>query len=895
MFWERWLHILPLRIRTLFSRKAVEQELDEELRDHVEHQVTHFVSRGMSPARARTEALKALGGVERRKEECRDARGMNGLDHLIRDTRLGIRALLRNPGYTTVALITLALGIGATTAIFTVVNSVLLRPLEYRIPSRLVVLKYREVTTIAGANFLDFRSQSHSFESMGAAEWWTPNVSDGVRPDELDGLRITADILPMLGVVPLLGRVFTPEETHQGSNHVLVLSYEIWQRRFGGDSGVVGQSLRMDGEPYQIIGVMPRGFRFAPFWATSARLWAPLVLDNRLTDRTGASLRVFARLKPGVTVETASREMAAITARLNQEYPGTNPEAMAVPLMDMVVGDVRDALLVLFAAVGFVLLIACANVAHLQLLRAASREREFALRGALGASRSRLIQQSLAESGILAMAGGAAGLLVAWGGVRLLVRLAPKDIPRLDTLGIDAPVLLFVLAISLSATILFGLVPAISAARVNLHQPLKEGSRGSADTPHRRRIRGLLVASEFALALMLLVGAGLVLRSFAARRGLDAGFKADGVFSAIVALRGTAHADRDRRAGFFEQVVDQVGALPGVIEASAINHLPLHGDNWQFPFFIEGRPFVEPGQGPRAYFRVTRPGYFSTMSIPILSGRDFTRDDLTARSHLVVINQSMADQQWPGESPLGKRLTVDNPAATPDWFTVVGVVKDARQAGWTEEVRGEMYFPNLAGQGPAELAGSQGSFVTFLNPVDLTLVVRTQGPPEALLKSVQGVVNSIDRDAPVTDVLTMKQAVDEQFAEPRFYLSLLAGFAILAVTLAAIGIYGVMSYSVARRSQEIGIRLALGAGTREAFNLIVGQGMRLAALGGMAGIAGALMLSRYLRSLLFGIGPADPLTFLVVVILLSLVALAAAAIPARRAARVNPLSALRSD
>ncbi len=894
MFWERLPHILTQKFRTLFHRAAVEKDLDDELRDHLEHQVAEFRDQGMTTGRARTEALKAIGGIERRKDECRDTRGVSSLDHLLRDTRLGIRALSRNPGYTTVALITLALGIGATTAIFTVVNGVLLRPLEYRDPSRLAVLHYQRGTTVAAANFLDFR-QGRSFEAVGAAEWWTPNVSDGVRPEELDGLRLTSDILPLLGVAPLLGRVFTAEEAHEGSNHVVVLSHEIWQRRFGGDSNVVGQTLRMDGEPYQIIGVMPRGFRFAPFWATSARLWAPLVLDNRINDRTGASLRVFARLKPGVTVEAASREMGTITARLNTEYPGTNPDGTATSLMDMVVGDVRDALLVLFAAVGFVLLIACANVAHLQLLRAAAREREFALRGALGASRPRLIQQSLVESAILALTGGVAGLLVAWAGVRLLIRLAPSEIPRLDTLGIDTPVLLFVLAVSLGATLVFGLVPAVTAARVNLHEPLKEGSRGSADSPRKRRLRGMLVASEFALALILLVGAGLVLRSFAARRGLDAGFQPEGVFSAVIALRGTAHADRPRRAQFFEQVIDQVSALPGVISASAINHLPLHGDNWQFPFYVEGRPFVEPGREPRAYFRVTRPGYFSTMGIPVLSGRDFTREELSARAHVVIINQSMATQQWPNQSPLGQRLSVDNPNGSPDWYTVVGVTKDARQAGWIQELRAEMYFPNLPAPGPTDLPGSQSSFVSFLNPAEMTLVVRTQARPETLLKAVEGIVGSLDRDVPVTDVITMQQAVDEQFAEPRFYLTLLTGFAILAVTLAAIGIYGVMSYSVARRSQEIGIRLALGAGTRDAFNLIVGQGLRLAALGSAAGIAGALVLSRFLRSMLFGVQPADPLTFVAVAVLLALVALTAAAIPARRAALVNPLTALRSE
>jgi len=895
MSWLRWRHILPLRLRSLLRRQDLEQELDEELRDHLEHKIAQLIAQGMAPGPARTEALRAFGGIERRKDECRDVRGLNLVDHFLRDARLGLRSLRRNPGYTIVALLTLSLGIGATTAIFTVVNGVLLRPLDYREAGQLVVLQYRRSGTVAGANFLDFRSGNHSYEAVGAAEWWTPNISGGDRPERIDGLHITSDILPMLGVAPILGRVFRPDEDHFGSNRVVVLSYDLWQRRFGGDSSAVGQAMRMDGEEYEIIGVMPRGFRFAPYWSTGARLWAPLVLDRRLNDRTGASLRVFARLKPGVTLTSARAEIAAFTARLNQEYPGTNPDGTVVPLKELVVGDVRDALLVLFAAVGLVLLIACANVAHLQLLRAAAREREFALRGALGASRRRLVQQSLVESGILAVLGGAGGLLVAWAGVRLLVRLAPANIPRLELLGIDASVLSFVLLLSLGATLLFGLVPAMTAARVDLHGPLKEGSRGSADTPRRRRIRGLLVASEFALALMLLFGAGLVLRSFAARRGLDTGFDADGVFSAVISVQGTSHADRGRRTEFFEQLIDRVEALPGVVEASAINHLPLHGDNWSLRYAVEGRPLAAPGAEPRAYFRITRPGYFSTMGIPLVAGRDITREELAARSHVVIINQAMANLQWPGESPLGRRITMDDPAGTPDWFTVVGVAKDSRQAGWTGDLRGETYFPNLAAEGPTDLAGTQGSLIGFLNPANLTLVVRTRGAPEDLLRPVQEAIATLDRDVPAADVVTMKQAVDEQFAEPRFYLSLLAGFAVLAVTLAAIGVYGVMSYSVARRSHEIGIRLALGAGTQEAFGLIVGQGMRLAAMGGAAGILGALVLSRYLRSLLFGVGPADPLTFAGAVVILALVALAAATIPARRAARVNPLVALRSD
>jgi putative ABC transport system permease protein len=895
MFWERWPRILPLRLRSLFHRTRVEAELEEELQDHIDHLTREFLERGLPPSEAKIAAVRRFGGVARHKEECRDARGLNLLEQLLRDIRYGGRALLHQPGFTLVALVTLALGIGATTAMFTVVAHVLLRPLGYRDADRLVVVQYQRSGTVAAANFLDFQSQSRSFEGMGAAEWWSPNLSLADRPEELDGLRVTPEIFPLLGVAPLLGRTFTPEEASPGGPRVVILSYQLWHSHFAGDSSVIHRRLTIDGESHEVIGVMPPGFVFAPYWATGARLWTPLPLDQRATDRTGASLRVFARLRPDVPLDAARREIAALAARLNQEYPGTNPGGTLIPLKDLVVGDVREPLRALFAAVGLVLLIACTNVAHLQLLRAAARQREFALRGALGAARGRLLQQSLIESLLLSLAGGAAGLLLAWGGLRLLRRFGPTNLPRLDSIAIDPPIVAFVLAVSLGATLLFGLAPALTAAGADLHAPLKEGSRGTADSPRRRRFRALLVASEFALALMLLVGAGLVLRSFIARQRLDPGFRAEGVLSAVVSLRGTAHADPARRGGFYRDLLASVRALEGVTEASLINHLPLHGDNWPFPYAIEGRALAAPASAPRALFRIVQPGFFSALGIPLLAGRDFTDDDLSSRARVVIVNQAMARREWPGANPLGRRLSVDDPAKGADWFTVIGVVGDSRQAGWISDVRGEMYFPHLALLAPADLPGWQGSLVSFLNPSRMTLVIHSRRDSGRLLGEIRAAVGRLDPGAPVSDVLTLKAAVAEQFAEPRFELSLFAGFALLALILAAVGIYGVMSYSVARRSHEIGIRLALGANRGDAFRLVVRQGMRLALAGSLAGLAGALILARYLRSMLFGVDPSDPLTLAGVTLLLALVALLAAAVPARRAARVNPLVALRSD
>ncbi|HWA56236.1 MAG TPA: ABC transporter permease [Gemmatimonadales bacterium] len=890
---DRLLHVVHRRWRSLFRRSRVEAELAEELDNHVQHLTDELRAGGLDTGRARTEALRRFGGVERHKEACRDARGLNRLDHLWRDLRHAWRSLLARPGFTLVAGTTLALGIGATTAMFTVVEHILLRPLGYREADRLVVLQYERMNTVAAGNFLDFQKEARSFAGMGAAEWWSPNVGGGDAAEEIQGLRLTAGIFPLLGVAPLLGRTFTADETHAGAEHVVVLSHQLWQTRFGGDSTVVGRTISMDGAPFTIIGVMPRGFGFAPYWATGARLWAPLVLDARAADRTGASLRVFARLGDGVSLEAARREVAAIAARLEQAWPGTNRGGTVVPLKELVVGDVRDALQVLFAAVTLVLLIACANVAHLQLLRAAAREREFALRGALGASRSRLLQQSLVESFLLALIGAAGGLFVAWGGLRLLLRLAPGRLPRIDSLSLDLPALGFVLLAALGATIVSGLVPALAASRADLHGVLKEGGRGNSEAPGRRRLRALLVVSEFALALMLLIGAGLVLRSFDARRRLDPGFRPDGVFSAVINLRGSAHQPGERREQFFHDLQQSAGALPGVQGVSMINHLPLHGDSWRLSFVIEGRPLAEPGDGPSAYFRVVMPDYFGTMGIPVLSGRDLTEDDRRSGNQVVIINQSMAERHWPGQNPLGARISVGALATGADWYTVVGVVRDARQTGWTGPVLEEMYFPWLPPAAPGARGGE--TLAASLHPGTMTLVLRSTRPTAELLREVRGLVTALDRDVSVSDVLTLRDAVDEQFAGPRFQLSLLGGFALLALVLAAVGIYGVMSYTVMRRAQEIGVRLALGAAGGDAVRLVVGQGMRLALAGSAIGLGGSLLLSRYLRSLLFGVGPTDPFTFLGVPLLLAAVALVALAIPARRAARVNPLTALRSD
>ncbi|HEY2804688.1 MAG TPA: ABC transporter permease, partial [Gemmatimonadales bacterium] len=813
---ERWVRTLPLRLRALVRRRDADLDLDEELRFHLDQQVADLVQRGMAPAEARTIALRALGGMERRKDEMRDARRTGVAENLWRDVRYAARTLRRSPGFTVVAMLTLAIGIGANTAIFTLVNAILLRPLGYAAPLRLVAIQYEHSETVAPATFLDWQSASHSFEKMGLAEYWTPTLTGGDHAEQLDALHVSPDLIELLGVKPIIGRLFLPGEDGVGRGHVLLLGYGVWKTRFAGDSTIIGKPVRLDGESYQVVGVMPRDFVFAPYWA-AGQIWAPFPLDERRTDRAGESTRVMGRLAPGVTLEAARSEIATIAARLEREYPGTNQHVTVIPLQEKVVGSVETPLTILLVAVGCVLLIACANVAHLQLMRAAAREREFALRTALGGSAGRLVQQSLVESLMLSLAGAIPGFALAVLGIRGLIALAPPGLPRLDGVSMDARVFLFMLGVTVLAAVVCGVAPALASTRVDVQASLKEGGRGAADGPRRGRLRALLVVSEFAMALVLLVGAGLVLRSFGALLRVDPGFDATRTVSMTVALKGTAHGEPALRLAFFADLIERVKALPGVQDASAINHVPLNGDDWWFPVYAEGHALPKPGEEPRAQFLVVRPGYLRTMGIGLRLGRDITDQDAATSSHVVVINEQFAERIWPRENPLGRRISVDDAGAHPDWFTVIGVARDVKQGSFTQAMPA-MYFPSFLG---GSYPWKAHPLISLLDPDYMTLVVRSTGNPSALVPAISSLVREMDRDAPVGNVITMDAAVARQFTAPRFYLLLLGLFAGIAVLLAAIGVYGVISYSVARRSHEIGVRLALGAGRAEAFKLVV--------------------------------------------------------------------------
>jgi predicted permease len=886
--WSRlrsWMRVILLRSR-------MESEMETELRFHLEAYTEDLIGSGVSRQEAMRRARREFGDLERAKEDCREARGANLIETLLQDLRYGVRTMLRAPGFTVLAVVALALGIGANAAIFSVVNAVLLRPLAYQDSEQLVTILMKGSGPVAVANYLDWRDQSHSFDAMGAADYWSPNLTGIDSPEHILGLKVTQSLFPMLGVEPLLGRLFVEGEDKDGSEREVILGYRLWQQRFSGDRNVLGKAILLDGNPYVVVGVMPKDFQFAPFWATHAELWVPNAFGERVHNRGGNSLRIFARLRPGTALAQARAEMATITARLEKQYPGTNRSVVVTPLKEKVVGEIETPLLVLLGAVGFVLLITCANVAHMLLARAAARQKEIAVRTALGARRSRLIRQFLTENILLGTLGGAVGLLLAIWGTHALVALSPADIPRVETVTIDGRVALFLFSVTLLTSVGFGLVPALQSSKVNLNDSLKEGGRANSEGIRRNRLRSFLVASEFGLALVLLIGAGLMIRSFFSLQRVDPGFNPHNVLSLVVSIAGSKEADPGRRRIFYEQLLERVRTLSGVQAAAGINHLPLAGDLWNWPFIIEGRPKPRPGESPGAVYRMVTPGYFETMRLPLVQGRDISANDHTNAPGVVIINERAAREYWSGVDPIGKRISFDGDKGNPPtWLTIIGVAKDAKQDDWAAKPEPEVY---LAAFQNHDFLGDSGSEVAG-HVSYITLVVRGVGDPAALAPTMRETVWGFDRNLAISEVLTMDGVVAGANAQPRFEMLLLSIFAALALALAAVGIYGVMSYSVSRRTHEIGVRLSLGASRTDVLLLVVRQGMMLALGGSIAGIVGALLLSRLMTKLLYGVQPSDPITFAGVAAVLGLVAALACYIPARRAMRVDPMVALRYE
>ena len=805
---------------------------------------------------------------------------------MLADFRYAFRTLRQSPRFSVAAVVALALGIGANSAMFSVVYGVLLRPLPFPQPDRLVFvqeasLRHEGTSPTSPATLRDWREQQHVFESMAAAELWGASVTGSGRPEEVSGLRVSPSLLSVLRVSPALGRGFQDDE-----EQTVVLSHALWERRFGGNRAAIGRDVILNGASYRVIGVMPAGFRFPPFWAEKAELWVPLrFAADRANDRGSRSLRVFARLRDGVTLGQAQAEMSTIASRLQHAFPesyGTDAGARVLSLAEVTVGRVKPALLVLLGAVTFLLLLACANVANLLLARASGRQKEMALRLALGAPRWRLVRQLLAESLTLSAAGGAVGLMLAWAAVHALAAAIPDasrfTLPRYQELGIGTVVILFTFGVCAVTGVLFGLAPALQFSRLDLQGTLKEGGRG---TSHRTRTipRSLLVVGEVAVSLMLLAGAGLMARSMARLGAVDAGFDPRHVLTMRVVLSGPAYAAPEKRTRFYRQAIEQVAAVPGVESAAGINHLPLAGDLWTFSFTVEGRPAPKLADVPGAAFRVATPGYFQTMGVPLLRGRDVSERDDSGAPLVVVINRTMAQRYWPGEDAVGKRIRLGGPNSKSPWITVVGVIKDVEQAEWGAAAGNEFYFPYR--QNPEDIQKY------------ITVVARAAGDRAAMAGAIEQGIRSLDQDALVADVATMRQVVERAVWQPRSSTRLFAGFAALALVLAAIGIYGVISYGVSQRRQEIGIRMALGARPADVLGAVLGEGALLAAAGTALGLAGALALTRYLASLLYEVSATDPAVLAASAGILVVIAMGAAFLPALRATRVDPVIALR--
>jgi putative ABC transport system permease protein len=769
-----------------------------------------------------------------------------------------------------------------------VVNAVLLRSLPYEEPNQLIMVqstKRQDGRLYGSASYLDFadwKDQNQVFDDMAAFHSVGYTLTGMGEPERINGARASASFFPLLRVNAFLGRTFLPEEGKPKGERVVLLSHALWQRRFGADPNIVGQSLTLNALNYTVAGVLPEGFKF-PIEIENADMWTPLALDGQILEQRGAHyLKVIARLKPGVSPQAAQAEMTTIASRLEEQYPEENTDRIVsiYPLYEQLVRSIRPALWVLLGTVGFVLLIACSNVANLLLARAAARQKEIAIRMALGASRGRIVRQLITESLLLAVMGGGVGLLLALWGVESLVALAPADLPRLSGVGVDRWVLSFTFLVSIMTGVIFGLAPALKASKPDLNDALKEGSRGSTEGFSGRRLRNMLVVFEMALALVPLICAGLLIKSFMRLQQVNPGFDPQNVLAVELELPGSKYKEGAQVSAFYEQTIERIAALPGVESVGGITTLPLSGSNMRTSFTVESRPPVPPGQEPLSHLRSVTPGYFRTLHIPILRGEGFTENYRKNSPGRIIINETMANRFWPGEDPIGQRMSIgmgvddDDPTK----WEIVGIVGDVRHAALDVEPLPEMYVPH-----------SQQSWPF------LTLVVRSSTDPMSLAGPVRNAILAIDKDQPVSSIKPMESMVSASVARPRFYLLLLAIFAALALVLAAVGIYGVLSYSVTQRMHEIGIRLALGAKPSDVIKLIVGQGMTLALIGVAIGLIAAFGLTRLMTSLLYGVSATDPWIFAVLALLLAGVALLASYVPARRATRVDPMIALRYE
>jgi putative ABC transport system permease protein len=806
------------------------------------------------------------------------------MDFLIQDIRYACRRLFRSPEFTIVAVLTLALGIGANSAIFSVVNGVLLAPLPYAEPDRLVALYHLSEgrrAVMSGPNFWDVRRTSRSLQDAAAVSRYRGVLTGHGEPVRLDAAQVSPNLFDVLGVQPIAGRSFRPEESQPAKNKVVILAHGLWQQRFGRTADVIGQKITIDGEPLEIVGVMPQGFSFP----AGRALWTPIEYTDGFTStqRGAWYLTVIGRAKRGVPLEQVTAEVETIGRQLAQQYPDQNEGLgiTALPLLEAMVGDVRRAVLMLLGAVGFVLLIACVNVANLLLARAAARETEMAVRAALGAGRGRLVRQLFTESLILSLLGGGLGLLLAVWGVDVLIGMQPAGIPRLEGVRIDGVVIGFTLAAALATAVVFGLIPAYQSSRAAIAGTLKEAGRGALTSRSATRLRGALVIAETALAVMLLAGAGLLIKSFANLTSVDPGFDVSRALTFELSLPDARYAEEPKQVAFFDELLPRLRSLPGVEDAGAVLSLPLTGASLVLTFEVGGRPPVPPSQQPAMQVRVATPEYFGAIGIPLKGGRMFDARDRLGAPPVVLITEAAARQYFPGEDPLGKTITLGwgrGPGKPRVGGQVVGIIGDVKDSGLDEADPPQLYV--AFHQWPVQA---------------MSVVMKTSVSPESLADAVRREVSAVDPNVPAGNVRTLEQIVARSISQPRFYMALLTAFAAVALILAAIGIFGVLSYAVAQRTREIGIRMALGAQARTVLGIVIRQALVLACAGVAIGIAASWFLSETLSALLFGTSPRDLATFAVVSAALVVVALAASYVPARRATRVDPIVALRAE
>lgn len=880
------LRDLIIRLRSLLRRRTVEQELDEELTFHLERQLEKNLNAGLEEEEAKRRVRLQFGGNEQVKEECRNARGVQPFENFLQDVRYGARVLRKAPGFTITALLTLALGIGANTALFSAVYGVLLRPLPFSDASRLVVMN--ETTPRVGRvavsvpNFLDWKAQARSFSAIAAATGVGFDLTGIDRPRIISGQAVTANFLPMLGVHPLLGRNFTPKEDQPGTAPVVLLSYALWQSEFGAKTDVVGRTLSLNGHGYTVIGVLPPQFR----WMEKVEVleaigaWATNNPDYRNRGDRG-DMAVIGRLKPHVELPQARTEMEGIAARLAQLYPEANDQfGVALrPIREVFVGEIRPAVLVLFAAAGFVLLIACANVGNLFVMRGIGRARELSLRMAVGASAGRIIAQMIAESLLITTVGGLAGLAVAAAAIRALVKLIPADLLGGATVSLNGPALFFAIGLVAVCAFVFGLAPAMQARRRDVQAELQERGRSTSAGAGSTHWREFLVAGEVALALILLIGAGLMTKSLSRLLGVDAGIRTEHVLTMHISLRQAQYDKDPVILTFWTQLQGRVSSVPGVATAALGTNLPLTDDHWRDDISIEGMPLPKPGSFPHPDMHVVSSGYVKTLGIDLIQGRSFTEADNEHAPPVAMINSRLAHQYFGGNA-VGKRIMLGNFSTerAPKWMTIVGVLHDTKLYGLASPSRLEVYLPlrqNVTGS--------------------MALAVKSSRDPSTVASDLRSIVSSIDRDQPITESATMHQLLEDSIWSQRTTFTLLGFFSAIAVLLAAVGIYGIISYSVAQRTQEIGIRLALGAQRVDVLKMMLAQGGRLSIAGLVTGLLVGAGLTRLMSTLLYSVSALDPATFVLMTITVAAVALLACYIPARRSLQVEPMTALRCE